>query len=769
MRIASLTLVLVVAVALSALHGCGGSSGAKPTPKCVLNSDCRMGSDAGSTLVCALGFCVSPCNDSGDCASGQLCIKSDNGNACRAPEAAKGCVLNSDCTKLCTSAGDDGSVATTTDGGTSSACPIVCGRDQSCRTECATDVDCPGGTLPDGSKGKQKCTVSGACIDPVVDMSIYDPTTNDFKASVTGTAGTNGTAGTTGTAGTAGAAGGTTGTAGSGTAGTTGAAGTTTDGGTDAPATGTAGTTADAGSNPDVALTPDGTVVTPSTKLRQGQQAGLALTVTITKAGTSLSNPTVTDAGGVLVKVDASSTPSSLVLKVSAPHATALGLKTIVVSTSGGNITLTNVVEVTAITAGPTGSDTANSGASDSPLKSLKNALAVADVGDTIHLQDGKYSIATSVESWNYPLPTNITIVGDSTAGTIIDGVGATSNPNGFTVTGTLTLQKLTVQHFNYGIDMPTASTTFTMQDVVLGGNGNYAIYVEQAAMGSTVNVLGAASLIDQPGEGAINVYNVPNVTVNVTDATVQGGTQVIQFNYNVSGGKLNLTGATVKQLSTSYSAVVVGASSNATGTTTTIMNSTIVGNISDSDTKGTLSITGGTTTQKNGDGIDFSGLNLTMSGTALTMNASSIGLSLSGTGSVVKLTNVTIDGGTLATYGVQQSSSGSAVTLRSTTIKGILYDSYYLTAGDLDMGTAASAGDNIILAPSYASGYALYIGRPTGAASGNPVTASGTAIGVAGNFVGAKTVDASGGTVTQATQLWYVSTGNKLVFYDAQ
>jgi hypothetical protein len=217
--------------------GCGGSTKAKATPKCVLNSDCHGPNDAGATLVCALGFCVSPCNDSSDCPLGELCIKSDNGNACRAPEIAKGCVMNSDCTKLCTDVADDGGTADSgsSDGGAAAVCPIICGRDDSCRTECKTNVDCPGGNLPDGTVGMQKCTTSGACIDPIVDMSIYDPATNDFKSSVTGGAGATGAAGKGG-----GGSGGS-GSAGSGGAGPAGA-----DGGVDV-ATGMGGATGAAG------------------------------------------------------------------------------------------------------------------------------------------------------------------------------------------------------------------------------------------------------------------------------------------------------------------------------------------------------------------------------------------------------------------------------------------------------------------------------------------------------------------------------------------
>src|SRR4029078_9754974 len=151
MRSSSVSLIFVVAFSAGAFYGCGGSSGTKSTPKCVLNSECTK---IGPNLVCALGFCVSPCNESVDCGAGLLCVKTDKGNACRAPEAAK-CAQNSDCKD-----------------------PLVCGRDLTCRQECVEDRDCPGGTKENG----QKCTASGTCADPKVDKN-YDPITNDFKAS----------------------------------------------------------------------------------------------------------------------------------------------------------------------------------------------------------------------------------------------------------------------------------------------------------------------------------------------------------------------------------------------------------------------------------------------------------------------------------------------------------------------------------------------------------------------------------------------------------
>jgi hypothetical protein len=503
-------------------------------------------------------------------------------------------------------------------------------------------------------------------------------------------------------------------------------------------------------------------MVTPASQMRQGQAGQQSVTITITKAAGGLGNASVIDFGGITGKVDSSSTDTSLVIKASVPHGAMPGKRTLKVSTAGGVVTEADVVEVTAITAGPAGMDT-NTGTTSSPYRSLKQAVMSAGIGDTISLLDGKYTTAMSTESWGYTLPTDITIVGQSQANTIIDGVGATGSPNGFNVTGSLKLQTLTLQHFQQGVDMQVPSSTLTVQDSYVGGNASNGIYVETAATGATVNVLGATSLIDQPGQIAINIYNVPNVTVNVTDATVQGGGQVVQAYYNVSALKLTLTNATVKQLSPSYSALYLAPSSHQTGTTTTLMNTTVVGNIYDNDPKGSLAITGGTITQMNGAGVSFGGMALTMTNTNVKMvNTSYPGLDLSGA-AMMTLSGVTVDGGN---YNVQQSGAGSSMKMRGSTLKNSYYDAYFIQAGDLDMGTMTQDGNNAILAPSYSGGYALYISRPGGAAAGGPVTASATAIGNASNVPNPQTVDASGTTQTQAPQLWYVQTPNKLIFY---
>jgi alpha-tubulin suppressor-like RCC1 family protein len=213
--IRSLVLGLFV-VSASLIGGCGGGSG-KPTPAtgCVFNSDCAAG------LICSFGLCHAECAANGDCAGGGMCLKttttSDAGvlvtaYTCQPPTEAH-CVYNSNCTT-----------------------PLVCGRDETCRNQCVTSVDCPPG---------QVCTSSAVCAL----STQLTPGTNDVPlvtagrtadggTFASGSAGASGAAGASGVAGASGAAG----AAGSGAAGATGVAGS---GG--AAGSGAAGATGSAG------------------------------------------------------------------------------------------------------------------------------------------------------------------------------------------------------------------------------------------------------------------------------------------------------------------------------------------------------------------------------------------------------------------------------------------------------------------------------------------------------------------------------------------
>jgi alpha-tubulin suppressor-like RCC1 family protein len=170
-----------------------------------LNSQCDQ------PLVCTFQKCHAACAADKDCPTGQLCVKTTAagvdggvaGTVCQLPAEIK-CVYNSQC-----------------------MLPLVCARDEQCRNQCQTSVDCVMG---------QVCTTSGVCAS----VAQLAPGTNDVPvvtsglggAAGQGAAGAGGGGGAaTGMGGAAGAAGGHAGgggaggAAGAGTGGTAGGAG----------------------------------------------------------------------------------------------------------------------------------------------------------------------------------------------------------------------------------------------------------------------------------------------------------------------------------------------------------------------------------------------------------------------------------------------------------------------------------------------------------------------------------------------------------------
>jgi hypothetical protein len=321
----------------------------------------------------------------------------------------------------------------------------------------------------------------------------------------------------------------------------------------------------------------------------------------------------------------------------------------------------------------------------------------------------------------------------------------------------------MTIQDFRYGVNVSKAGSTLSMTDVVLTANSSNAVYVDTAAMGSKVTIAGAKSLISQTSQPAIYVSNAADITVNITDAKVQAGGNVVYFYYNPSGAKLNVTNATIQALSTNDAINFYSANTNnTTGSVITLSNATVVGTITDTDTKGTLTIMGGTVTQKSGDCIDTAATTTSITGTMIMMTVVNSGNGIyitSGVGSTLSLKDVTISGGG---RGVYQNGNGSAAKLRGTTIQNTGYDAYYLTQGNLDLGTVADTGGNSLLTPNNNGYYCLNISRSTGTATA--ITSTGTAIGAVGGVPGMQTIDATAGTVSNPPK-WYVYTGNQLIF----
>ena len=173
----------LVLVTASLLSGCGGGSG-KPAPGmgCALNSECATG------LICTFGLLSRPMRE-GHRLHPRDVREVDRGRRRRPTSTSASSPRRP--------------TATTT---VTAGSPLVCGRDEQCRNQCQSNVDCVTG---------QVCTTSGVCAD----QSQIVAGTNDVTLVTTGRDGgfdafASGTAGT-GAAGTGGAGGAATGTGGS--------------------------------------------------------------------------------------------------------------------------------------------------------------------------------------------------------------------------------------------------------------------------------------------------------------------------------------------------------------------------------------------------------------------------------------------------------------------------------------------------------------------------------------------------------------------------
>src|SRR4029079_19040605 len=119
----------------------------------------------------------------------------------------------------------------------------------------------------------------------------------------------------------------------------------------------------------------------------QGQGGGLQITVTDPAGGLAHPRTFRFNDLGTWSVVRTMQTLTQWVLMVSVPHGAALGWQRLTFDTDAGPVYADNVVEVSAITAGPSGVDN-NAGTRDMPYLTYKQALAMAGVGDTIQLKD---------------------------------------------------------------------------------------------------------------------------------------------------------------------------------------------------------------------------------------------------------------------------------------------------------------------------------------------------------------------------------------------
>jgi hypothetical protein len=427
----------------------------------------------------------------------------------------------------------------------------------------------------------------------------------------------------------------------------------------------------------------DGTTVSPSPTLRQGQEA---VSLVVTRAAGGLASATMFDLGGLVVARQPQSTDERLVLSVSVPHGVALGARTLTFSDAHGAVAVPNVVEVGAITSAPAGADT-NLGTSAAPFRTVARAVAAAGPGDTIQLSDGVYD-ATAGETWSYTLPARLTIVGQSMTGTTLSGplLGGAITPGtlGFLAPAGLTMKTLTLGALDTAISA-TGPGALTLDDVVVSDALTAA--VRAAAADVTVTVTGGALNAQQDA-----ILLGDSCALDVTNASLSGGL--------MAGHAIEI-------------------SAMATGSRAVLQQVDVSGDTSVLAATATLSVSA-SVFKENGSNaesmINFAGQAIDVTDSSLTLSTDNFGINL-GSGTLT-LSGVTIQGGN---YGVYQLSGGTKA--RGTQIRDYVFMGFYLAQGTLDLGTATEPGnDAFSTSTTGALVFGLYVDGVT-----QPVTSSNT------------------------------------------
>jgi hypothetical protein len=633
-----LLLLAAMGVLVGIAAGCS-SEGKKAPPvgsMCVLNSDCN------NPLSCSFGRCHASCQESRDCPTGQRCVLGQDGvNVCQLPEQ-QNCAYISDCQR-----------------------PLTCARDLQCRSECKEDRDCPREqrcVLPDGvcadlaeldSMGKLMNTIDGsvpASPEGTSDGGMTSPSDANVPAVVTTDA-------------------------------------QAADGG--APADGSALAGDGPRTVPNVEILVESVTAMPAV-VRQGES-----NVVITVTGPNLSGPGDFMLDDLKVTLEPGATDTMFKLSVTVPHGVTLGPKTLTFTTAAGRGKKENVLTVSAITAGPMGSDTMNRGSSDSPFRTFKRALQVATAGDTVHLLDGTYRVSDG-ETWMVPIPDKVIVEGQTAAGTQLIGPGETGgnvSVQGLTFAGDATVRRLSLAGFQYNIHVNKPNAQITLEDIRSNGARFYALYVDPAAKmakvtlngkevdfsrntNTAIYILGEGAMLTGAGEGPIgSIMSGYGMQV----ASARASVSLSGFTFTQSTGVRGAVYSTAAETSFKFEKVTF---------------------------EDTLQISGAKS-------------RLEMVDSTVKVNqATSYALQFSG--QTMVLTRSTLEG---ARYNVWQNNAESEAVVRGCTFTGYGTYGYYIQSGKLDLGHATEKGNNVFVGPD-TNAWALYDARQSALV---PITVSNT------------------------------------------
>lgn len=226
--------------------------------------------------------------------------------------------------------------------------------------------------------------------------------------------------------------------------------------------------------------------------------------VELVVAGSNLERASGFTLGGLEIEVG-ERTPTQMTLTVAVPHGAPPGVKDLVVNAEGGTTTYEGALEVTAITAGPAGSDSAGSGTPESPYRTLTHALSFSAAGDTVKLLEGTYGQVAG-ETWppasagvyQPNVPAGVGVEGQSAVGVLLSGPGDGSAVGlMFASDGAAT--NLRVRGFSIGVVAQDGEVTITgvladANDTGLSATGGTTIVIASEFTNSTGSGLVASA-----------------------------------------------------------------------------------------------------------------------------------------------------------------------------------------------------------------------------------------------------------------------------------
>ena len=231
-------------------------------------------------------------------------------------------------------------------------------------------------------------------------------------------------------------------------------------------------------------------------------------------AGQNLSGISAAKVGSLDAVIEANSATSAL-LSTNIPHGLTPGSLVLSLTATAGTVEVADAVVVTVVTAGPTGSDASGRGTPDSPLRSLTRAVGLADIGDSIFLQNGSYSVTTG-ETWPLGI-TGRTLTGESQEGVKLIGDMSTrglsyGGPPGLEST----LSNLSLMNFSEAVVVGAAKLLMESVQLTSSGSGLFI------AGGSVVVT---KSGIQNNSEAGITVQGG---VLQLTDSLISGNKQGI-------------------------------------------------------------------------------------------------------------------------------------------------------------------------------------------------------------------------------------------------